>query len=389
MVEVDLREAEPDDLPDTISRRENLHRPKGWLRPINSFVRQLASRFRRHGAYLWLLLILGLAVYFGLNQKVEIFSIWDTIFGADRRWLLALIGLEVVILILVAGTYRSLLGKLGHHIKVDTLVGVHLKRVVVGTITPVGGPASMLVFVHALRNRGVRPVDALLAVSIKSVIGNIAFLILLLPVLFVQEPSPLLISGAAGLVLLVAIMAAILGLALRSTKPPQWFLSRLPRKGLKLLAQVRLHDISVPRLAGPFALMMATKLAGVLMLFFSLRAVGHNTDIAVPLIAYVVGMVFLLVAPVFNGIGFVEVSMAVALQQLGVPPAAAIGATLLTRAGELWLPLAAGIAFQAFETLSSRFGSSPPAAIPALRPVPVTNKLTPSFKTNGIRTPTI
>ena len=100
-------------------------------------------------------------------------------------------------------------------------------------------------------------------------------------------------------------------------------------------------------------------------------------------------MVFLLVAPVFNGIGFVEVSMAVALQQLGVPPAAAIGATLLTRAGELWLPLAAGIAFQAFETLSSRFGSSLPAAIPALRPVPVTNKRTPSFKTNGIRTPTI
>lgn len=389
MVEVDLRQAEPDVPPDTYSYQTQSNRPKGWSRPIKSLARQLASRIRRHGPYLWLILIFGLAIFFGLNQKAEIFSIRDAIFGADRRWLLALVGLEVVILILVAGTYRSLLGKLGHHIKLDTLVGVHLKRVVVGTITPVGGPASMLVFLHTLRNRGVRPVDALLAVSIKSVIGNIAFLILLLPVLFVQEPSPLLIAGTAGLVLVVAVMAAILGLTLRSTKPPNWFLSRLPRKGLKLLAQVRLHDISVPGLAGPFALMMATKLAGVLMLFFSLRAVGHNTDFSVPLMAYVVGMVFLLVALVFNGIGFVEVSMAVALQQLGVPPVAAIGATLLTRAGELWLPLIAGISFQAFETVSRRLGSSLPAAIPSPRPVPVTTKLTPSFKPSGIGTPTI
>ena len=80
--------------------------------------------------------------------------------------------------------------------------------------------------------------------------------------------------------------------------------------------------------------------------------------------AYVVGMVFLMVAPVFQGIGFVEVSMAVALQRLGVPPAAAIGATLLCRAGELWLPLAAGIVFQAFETIPSRFSRTGPVPTP-------------------------
>jgi uncharacterized membrane protein YbhN (UPF0104 family) len=309
-------------------------------------------------------LILGLAVFFGLNQKTEIFQIRDTVLHAQGGWILALIGLEIVILGLVAGTYRSLLGKLGHNVKLDTLVGVHLKRVVVGTVTPVGGPSSMVVFVHTLRNRGVRPADALLAVSIKSVIGNIAFLILLIPVLFAQEPSALLITGTAGLILLVAAMAGILAMALRTAKPPHWLLCRLPRKGLKFLAQVRRHDISIPALIGPFAFMMATKLAGVLMLFFSLQAVGFNADIQVPLMAYVVGMVFLMVAPVFQGIGFVEVSMAVALQQLGVPPAAAIGATLLCRAGELWLPLAAGILFQAFETISSRFGHRSVAPIP-------------------------
>jgi len=331
---------------------------------ISVLARHLSVPLRRFGPYLWLVLILGLTVYFGIGQKAEVARIRDTITGARFEWILALIGLEIVILALVAGAYRSLLNKLGHKVRLDTLVGVHLKRVVVGTVTPVGGPSSVLIFVHALRSRGVRPADALLAVSIKSVIGNIAFLILLLPVLFVQEPSPLLIAGTGGLILLVAATAAILAMALRSKKPPAWFLSRLPRKGLKFLAQTRSHEISIPDLGGPFVIMMATKLAGVMMLFFALRAVGHSPDIQVPLMAYVVGMVFLMVAPVFQGIGFVEVSMAVALQKLGVPPAAAIGATLLTRAGELWLPLIAGIAFQAFETLTSRFARRP-------RPVPV------------------
>ena len=265
----------------------------------------------------------------------------------------------------MAGTYRSLLSKLGHNVKFDTLVGVHLKRVVVGTVTPVGGPSSMVVFVHTLRNRGVKPADALLAVSIKSVIGNIAFLFILIPVLFVQEPSTLLIASTAGLVLLVAVMAAALGMALRTAKPPRWIISRLPRKGLKFLAQVRSHHISMPSLIGPFTFMLATKLAGVMMLFFSLQAVGYNADIQVPLIAYVVGMVFLMVAPVFQGIGFVEVSMAVALQRLGVPPAAAIGATLLCRAGELWLPLIAGVVFQASETISNRLSGNAQPAVPA------------------------
>jgi uncharacterized membrane protein YbhN (UPF0104 family) len=153
-------------------------------------------------------------------------------------------------------------------------------------------------------------------------------------------------------------------MVLRKAKPPRWFLSHVPRKGLKFIAQVRRHDISIPGLAGPFAYMMATKLAGVMMLFFALQAVGYNADIQVPLMAYVVGMVFLMVAPVFQGIGFVEVSMAVALQKLGVPPAAAIGATLLCRAGELWLPLAAGIVFQAFETISSRVAHRAATPIP-------------------------
>lgn len=328
------------------------------------FITPVTSALRSYGAYIWLVIVLGSAVYFGMNQRAELGRIRDLALGAERGWIAALVVLEVLILSLIALTYRQLLAGLGHRIRIVPLMGVHLQRVVVGTVTPVGGPSSMLVFIHNLRQRGVRPADALLTVSIKSVMSNIAFLTLLLPVLFVQRPNALLVAGTAGLVLLVAAMAGGLALALRRSKPPAWLIRRVPRRGLRFMAQLRQHNLSYSSMVGPFGLMLATKLGGVLMLFFALRAVGHDTDLLVPLMAYVVGMVFLLVAPIFQGIGFVEVSMAVALQRLGVPPAAAIGATLLCRVGELWLPLAAGIVLHMLETLGRRFGH-PTRPVPA------------------------
>ena len=310
------------------------------------------------------MLILGLAIGFGLRQRDELGRIVATLRGADPRWLSALVLLELAILALIAATYQTLLHRLGHVVRLRSLVGVHLHRVVVGTVTPVGGPSSMVVFVHKLRQRGVLPADALLAVSIKSVIGNAAFLLLLLPVFLVQEPSPLLIAGTLGLVGLVVVMAGALVLVLRGGKPPRWLTRRLPRRALRFVVQVRRHELDVRGLIEPFSYLLTTKIAGAAMLAIALRAVGHQTDITVPLIAYVVGMVFMLVAPVFGGFGFVDVSIAVALERLGVPAPAAIGATLLCRVGELWLPLLGGIALNLWET--PLFGrNAQPAPVPA------------------------
>lgn len=325
---------------------------------IKRFTASVPSAVRSYGAYLWLIVVLALALSYALNQRTELDRIRELTFGAERWWVAALIALEVVILALVALTYRSLLSRLGHRVRLIPLIGVHLQRVVVGTVAPIGGPSSMLVFVHSLHKRGVRPADALLTVSIKSVISNVAFLTLLLPVLLVQKPNGLLLAGTGGLVALVMVMAGALAMTLRKSKPPRWLIRRLPRRGLRFVAQIRRHELSYGVLIGPFALMLATKLGGALMLFIGLRAVGFDTDFRAPLIAYVVGMVFMLVTPVFQGVGFVEVSMALALQRLGVPPAAAIGATLLCRVGELWLPLVAGIVLQLSETVSRRFGTT-------------------------------
>ncbi|HQY32090.1 MAG TPA: phosphatidylglycerol lysyltransferase domain-containing protein, partial [Thermomicrobiales bacterium] len=61
---------------------------------------------------------------------------------------------------------------------------------------------------------------------------------------------------------------------------------------------------------------------------------------------YVVGSIFLLVSPILQGIGLVEVSMTVILQRLGLSSSEALGTTLLYRMGDTWGPLAIGIALQ-------------------------------------------
>lgn len=276
--------------------------------------------------------------------------------------MLVIILVELTILALVALTYRSLLSNLGHYVRFKALVVVHLQRVVIGTISPIGGPSSILVFIHSMRQRNVRAADALLAISIKSVMGNIAFLVLLIPILFVQKPSTALILSSIGLIALVVVTCVLLVLALGRSRPPRILVDRLPRRGLRMLAQIRQHHISIRSLAQPFVYLLTTKIGGALILLLALRAVGNQSGLHVALIAYFVGMVFLMVAPVFQGIGFVEVGMALALQRLGVPPAAAIGATLLTRVAELWLPLCAGLIVQAVSTASRR-GAGAPAPV--------------------------
>lgn len=306
---------------------------------------------RRYGAYLWLGTLLLLAAVFIWAEQDELRETWRLLLDANRFWLGSIVVLEIIILALLAGSYKSLLGILGHTAGIITLVYIHLQRIVVGTVTPAGGPASVVVYVHELWRRGIPAADGLMTVWIKSVLGNAAFIAMILPVFLLQEPSGVFLIGTIGLIALVSAMTYGMYLALRPQKPPRWFLRLVPRKGLRFVAQLRRHNIRPLQLVPSFLYLTAHRLLGVLILYVSLRALGAEVSFTTALIAYVVGMIFLQVAPIFQGIGFVEVGMTVALQQQNVPVAAAVGATLLTRVGELWLPVLVGLLWQTAGTL--------------------------------------
>ncbi|MCO5177266.1 MAG: flippase-like domain-containing protein [Thermomicrobiales bacterium] len=299
----------------------------------------------RYGIFIWLTLFLGLTVAFISRQRSEIQQIGTALSAADSRWLVGLLAFQVITLALAGLTYKVILRRLGHDVRLHELVDLHLQRHVVGTLTPVGGPASIYVLIRNLGRRGIPADDALLTTTLRSATGYASFVLLLVPTFLVHRPSGIALVGAAILLGMLIVLLTAITLLLRSGRHG---LPRLLPERLTAFVDNARHFQICPRdLLAPFGVGLLYNLANAAGLFIALRAMHQDVSPVVVLVGFTAGTMFSLVAPVFQGIGLVEVSMAVALQQMGVPVPAAVGAALLFRLGDLWLPLLVGLVVQA------------------------------------------
>jgi uncharacterized membrane protein YbhN (UPF0104 family) len=286
-----------------------------------------------------------------LRERDQAAQAWAVLQRANLSWLAAVLLIAAGIVAVHGVTYREVLRRLGHRLALPPIVGVHLQRVLVGTVSPIGGPPSLYVLVRRLDRYGVPAEDALLTATLRSVAGYGAFVALLAPALVIQPPSREVRWAAAVLAVgFVVAMAALLS-ALGGDPAGDRWASRLPVRLRGPLDRACRHDLRAGDLLRPFVCAFAVKIGGVALLYASLRAVGYEVVPTTALVAYVVGILFLLVAPVFQGVGVVEASMAVTLERLGVPPGTALGAVVLTRVAELWLPLSLALLVQAVSTL--------------------------------------
>jgi len=310
--------------------------------------------FRRYGTFIWLIIMVALAIWVVTRQRDDLAETWDLTINANPWWIVAILFLEALCFVLISAVYGLVLRELGYKLSLWLMISLHLQRAVINGLTPLGGASSVVVFVHRLRQKGVPPADSLLATFIKSVSGHVAFLMILVPALFLERPTTLMLVSTAFVVTLVVGMLTFLALVMQRRRIPRQVTSRIPRKGLRAIAQLRRHRIGPRALAWPMLLLIFFKFSGVLTLWFSLRAVGWDGGFVVPLTAYVIGVILVVMAPLFQGLGIVDVGIAVALERLGVPAPIAISSTLISRVLGLWLPLAIGILTQFIEAYIAR-----------------------------------
>ena len=90
----------------------------------------------------------------------------------------------------------------------------------------------------------------------------------------------------------------------------------------------------------PYA--FGVNIAGLAMLAASLQAVGQHPSVTTILAARVAASVTMLILPVFQGAGAVEIVVVGALHTGGVPMADAIAAMVVFRIGQFWAPIALG-----------------------------------------------
>ncbi len=323
--------------------RPSLDNAKGtgsWLRRTG----------RRGSVLLWVLLLIVATATLVLRERRGLLQLGHVLRTADIWWVAIAVTIEAAIVVLTVLKTQGLLSALGHRVGWRPLGSIFFRRQVIATAVPLGAPASLALFVRAVATYGVPPDDALYAALLFSLLGSASFVLLLVPVLvwlgLEREVSSLLLGGSLLLLALVAILAIALRWVLSGRRLPRRLKSQVADRIDVFTSRARARDLSARHLAATFILAIIVDLAGGVLLYASLRAVGAKSTLAVAFGGYAVGTVFLLVSPVFQGIGIVELSMAAALTGLGVPGGSAVAAALLYRFCELWLPFVVGLMLQ-------------------------------------------
>ncbi len=312
----------------------------------------------RYGVWVWGVLLALFTGLFIFNQS-DSFGEYASVLGSSSLgWVGVALLFQAIVISLFAASYYVVLRRLGHGISIWQTIRLHLERVVVSTVTPMGGPASVVVFLRSLKNQGVPADDGFLTMAFRSISAFSSFVILFVPVIFLVDTSLPVILGSLTLVVGLVLLTAVLVALLRGWELPIWALRFMPSRIQVFIEQARSHNIRGRDLILPMLFGTLSNIAGVATLYVALLAVGFQPTLVMAVFAYTIGTVMLVVSPLFQGVGLVEVGMAVALEQMGVPVGAAVGATLLFRLADIWLPLLVGFAVQAFSHREVRLVSS-------------------------------
>jgi len=319
-------------------------RARSWFHTVIDVIRRIDAR-------VWFALLVVFGVWFLIRQQAEIRTINRVIRAANPWWVAGMIVVAVAAQVLFTAKDIFIYRLMGKRVPVMPLVEVNFQRHILATIAPGGGPGSFLIAVKRFAEFGITADDVVLASVLYGMIGYSTFAAFLAPVivwLLIHHAAPAFLLVAAGvLVTLVVSMFAGVTWLLSGRRVPDAIEHRLPKRVLQFVAQTKAHGITTRKLLPTVLLTLVIDASGVLMLRICLRAVGVHASFWQSASGYSVGTLFLMLAPVFQGIGVVEVTMAVSLERLGIGRAQALAATVIYRVGELWLPLISALAFQA------------------------------------------
>ncbi|MCO5215631.1 MAG: flippase-like domain-containing protein [Thermomicrobiales bacterium] len=289
-------------------------------------------------------------VWFVLWRRDELADALHLLRTITRLWLLSLLIAAMALHALLAWTLATVVKITGSNVSYPEAFLTRAEREMVATMMPMGGIASWMVLVQRFGRFGVTPASAGLATLLYSIVGHLSFLVVVIPTLiwFAQSQESLTVAWI-GLTVVIISLVAIIGIVvvlLRGGRLPNWLERRLPEAINNFRDQMQQIMIRPTDILPAFSISLGADLAGAAGVWIALHAVGASSSIMVAMSAYVIGTLMLLAAPVFQGVGFVEASMTVTMQQMGVPLEQALAATLLYRVVDTWLPVAIGAAVQ-------------------------------------------
>jgi uncharacterized protein (TIRG00374 family) len=325
-------------------------------------------------------LIFMIGIMFILTKVAEIQDIVLTLQRGDWRFLSLAVLIEILWIINVGLSFKTIYQILGVKEKLSRLIILATAANFLNIIAPSGGIGGVAVFITEARSREYSTGRVTVASTLFVLFDYIGFLVILalgFGVLIRRDQLTATEITASIIIVIIALaIITVLVLGARSEQLLGDILVRITNMINKVVKRFRskqagdyinpqraytfAHDIAegirelrtIPKeLVIPALLAINGKVLMIILLLFVFLAFSVPVSIGTLIAGFCVSYLFLIVSPTPSGIGIVEGLMTLALSSFYIPLGSAAVLTLAYRGFTLWLPLFIGMfAFRWFSS---------------------------------------
>ena len=314
-------------------------------------------------------IVIMVGVVFLLARTADLSSILDTLKKGDLRFIGLAFVFELLWIVNIALSYKSIYHVLGLKEKTSNLLVMSSSANFINIIAPSAGMGSFAILISEARKRGYSSARATVAggmFALFEYLGFFVFLTLGFIVLIRRDNlKSTEITATIILAVIIVALAFLIFLGARSEKLLGRFLAWMARMINKIMkpflrreflseqhayhfAHEAAEGIKMARekpskLILPAFLSLTSKTILLIILFLMFLAFNVPYSIGTLVAGFSIGYLFYIVSPTPAGIGFVEGALALALTSLNVPLGAATVLTIAYRGVTFWLPFFIGM----------------------------------------------
>ncbi len=335
---------------------------RGYLERLNNTPGRKAQ-FQRYFTIGWLAILAVSVAYVVFRGRGELRDTWDQLQNADLTWIGIAVVIQFFMLICSGLVYKVILKRLRYTVPLPMMINAHMQRTTIATVTPGGGPASVFIFARFVAKRGVPAEDGLLTIAVRSLAVTITFIAVLIPGAAIDDSlQGMIIAGVGVAALVIGGIALWRGNANNWETPLVWS-ERLPSwaKGRiqGFITTFREHGLKPSDLLPAIGLTLLVRLTVVLVLYACLEALGVHPTFQTMIHTYFATIVAGAVIPALRrgrrGGSHFDPDPDAGRHSGEV----AIGATLLWRFIDLWIPVGIGLLLHAKTELPAAIDETP------------------------------
>lgn len=290
--------------------------------------------------------MLAMAVFFIREQHIELFRIKEELSNSKPGYILLGIAITVLYILAQAQMYVHSFRALNKNLPLGAALRLFLKRNLVSIFLPAGGFSSLVFFTREAEEHGISKSNIHLASTVFGLCGILSVVLVGIPVigialLFTHLGTAEILSFIFLLILTGVLIGLIYSIA-RKGIAYQW-LSKLRPSVTTILDDMIDQKVNRRQFWLTLLVSIGIELIGIIHLYIAMKALGLPASWPAAIIGYMVMVVLLIASPFLRGLGTIEISLTLILQQFGFPIIAAATVTLLFRFFEFWLPLFGGI----------------------------------------------